>query len=167
MGLNATKAADNPYYKARKEASKYNERLSSREGAAEQLNIHPTTLADYELGLVKPPVDKVVRMADLYNAPSLKTQYCANECPIGCGRAEPQADTTIEQVTIRLMRGLSKANVDGIKNTLLNIAEDGRITDDEKPELQYILAELDYLQKSINELRLIGEKCMTTQGGDT
>lgn len=161
MGLNATKAADNPYYKARKEASKYNERLSSREGAAEQLNVHPTTVADYELGLVKPPVDKVVRMADLYNAPSLKTQYCANECPIGCGRTEPQADTTIEQVTVRLMRGLSKANVEGIKEALLNIAEDGRITDDEKPTLQYILAELDYLQKSIGELQLIGEKCMS------
>ncbi len=166
MGLNATKAADNPYYKARKEAAKYNERLSSREGAAEQLNIHPTTVADYELGLVKPPVDKVVRMADLYNAPSLKTQYCANECPIGCGRTEPQADTTIEQVTIRLLRGLSTTNVDGIKQSLLNIAEDGRISEDEIPTLQRILAELDYLQKSISEPRLICEKFMPAQGGE-
>ena len=52
----------------------YNERLYSREGAAELLGISVSTLADYELGNTKVvPVDKVVLMADLYNAPELKT----------------------------------------------------------------------------------------------
>ena len=35
MGTNPTKAADNIYCKCRKEAAKYNDRLHSREGAAE------------------------------------------------------------------------------------------------------------------------------------
>lgn len=61
----------------------YNERLYSREGAAELLGISVSTLADYELGNTKVvPVDKVVLMADLYNAPELKTGYCKYECPI-------------------------------------------------------------------------------------
>lgn len=61
----------------------YNERLYSREGAAELLGISVSTLADYELGNTKVvPVDKVVLMADLYNAPELKTGYCKHECPI-------------------------------------------------------------------------------------
>lgn len=39
----------------------YNERLYSREGAAELLGISVSTLADYELGNTKVvPVDKVV-----------------------------------------------------------------------------------------------------------
>ncbi|MCJ8044119.1 helix-turn-helix domain-containing protein [Blautia sp. NSJ-166] len=66
-----------------KRAAMYNERLYSREGAAELLGISVSTLADYELGNTKVvPVDKVVLMADLYNAPELKTGYCKHECPI-------------------------------------------------------------------------------------
>lgn len=51
---------ENVYFRARKEAAKYNERLSSREGAAELLGVSASTLADYELGNTKAvPVDKV------------------------------------------------------------------------------------------------------------
>ena len=58
----------NLYFKARKKAAAYNERLYSREGAAELLGISPSTLADYELGNTKVvPVDKVVLMAEMYN----------------------------------------------------------------------------------------------------
>lgn len=64
MGAAATKAVGNVYYEARKKAAMYNDRLSSREGAAEALGISPSTLADYELGLTKfVPVENVIRMA--------------------------------------------------------------------------------------------------------
>lgn len=53
MGTNPTKAADNIYCKCRKEAAKYNDKLNSREGAAELLGISASTLADYELGITK------------------------------------------------------------------------------------------------------------------
>lgn len=39
MGRGATKAAGNVYYKARIEAAKWNDRLCSREGAAEALGV--------------------------------------------------------------------------------------------------------------------------------
>ena len=85
MGAAATKAVGNVYYEARKKAAMYNDRLSSRDGAAEALGISPSTLADYELGLTKfVPVENVIRMADVYNAPQLKPHYCKNVCPIGC-----------------------------------------------------------------------------------
>ena len=38
----ATKAADNMFCQARYEAAKFNERLSSREGAAEELGVDRT-----------------------------------------------------------------------------------------------------------------------------
>lgn len=61
MGAAATKAVGNVYYEARKKAAMYNDRLSSREGAAEALGISPSTLADYELGLTKfVPVENVM-----------------------------------------------------------------------------------------------------------
>lgn len=70
MGRRATKAAENPWCKARLEAAKYDERLLSREGAAERLGMSVSAVSDAELGLSKcMPVDKAVLMADLYKAP--------------------------------------------------------------------------------------------------
>lgn len=53
----ATKAADNMFCQARYEAAKFNERLSSREGAAEELGVDRTRLARIELGSVTPYPD--------------------------------------------------------------------------------------------------------------
>ena len=79
MGTNPTKAADNVYCRYRKAAAMYNDKLNSREGAAELLGISQSTLADYELGITKIiPADSIMRMADLYNAPQLRNYYCRN-----------------------------------------------------------------------------------------
>lgn len=75
---------ENVYFECRKRAAIHNERLNSRAGAAEILGISESTLAHYELGITKNiPVDVVVMMAEVYNAPELKCIYCKSECPIG------------------------------------------------------------------------------------
>ena len=51
MGRDATKAAGNPWYQARKKAAEYDDRLCSRESAAEQLGMSVSSLADAELGI--------------------------------------------------------------------------------------------------------------------
>lgn len=84
MGRDCSKASGNVYFEARKAAAEYDDRLYSREKAAELLGVSVSTLADYENGNTKfVPVDKVVLMADLYHQPELKTGYCKHECPIG------------------------------------------------------------------------------------
>lgn len=54
MSKFATKAAANMFCQARYEAAKSNERLSSREGAAEEIGIDRTRLARIELGSTIP-----------------------------------------------------------------------------------------------------------------
>ena len=72
MGRDATKAVGNVWFEARKEAAKYDDRLQSREGAAELLGMSRSAVADAELGISKVmPVDKAVLMADLYRQPQL------------------------------------------------------------------------------------------------
>ena len=51
MGRDATKAAGNPWFEARKKASEYDDRLRSREGAAELLGMSVSSVADAELDL--------------------------------------------------------------------------------------------------------------------
>ena len=61
MGRGATKAAGNVWYEARMEAAKWNDKLLSRAGAAEALNMSEDAVKDAELGLNKcMPVDKAV-----------------------------------------------------------------------------------------------------------
>ena len=53
----ATKAAENVFYIARTNAAKFNDRFSSREGAAEELGIDRTRLARIELRVLNPYAD--------------------------------------------------------------------------------------------------------------
>ena len=158
MGREARKAAGNPWYEARKKAAEYDDRLCSREGAAERLGMSVSAVADAELGLTKcMPVDKAVLMADLYNAPQLLNYYCLHECPIGCRHSISDEVVDIDRVTVKLLKGLRVDRLEEIKDSLLDIAEDGKITDDEKPELKEVLDYLDSLAKTVSELKTIGE----------
>lgn len=159
MGRGSTKGNENVYFVARKRAAMYNERLYSREGAAELLGISVSTLADYELGNTKVvPVDKVVLMADLYNAPELKTGYCKHECPICSYLPVATEAKGLEGITLRLMKILDCDELNRIKKELVDITEDGIIDETEKPELKKILAFLDEVAESISELKIVGEK---------
>lgn len=141
MGRDATKAAGNPWYQARKKAAEYDDRLCSRESAAEQLGMSVSSLADAELGNTKfMPVDKAVLMADRYNAPWLLNHYCLNECPIGCRHSLSDEVVGIDRVTVKLLKSLKTEKLGDVKDTLLDIAADGKITEDEKPALQEVLA---------------------------
>lgn len=162
MGRDAIKAGENPCFQCRKEAAKYNDKLNSREGAAEMLGVSVSSLADYELGITKViPVDKVVLMAELYNAPELKAWYCTTECPIGRSFPMPSANiSTVERTTMRLLKQLRQDEVQDIKDTLIEITADGVISEDEKVDLAEILEYLDELIKAAGELRLIGSKVL-------
>lgn len=161
MGKGPINENNNIYFRARKEAAVYNEKLFSREGAAELLGISVSTLADYELGNTKVvPVDKVVLMSDLYNCPELKTGYCKSECPIGKTMPLAMQITGIEGIALRLVKQLDLDEIIQMKKSLIDIAVDGVISDDEKPELQVIMTRLNELSEVISEMRLIGEKVL-------
>ena len=156
MGCNPTKAAGNMYCKCRLEAAKFNEKLNSREGAAEMLGLSPSILASYELGLTKVvPVDSIALMADAYNAPELKPWYCANVCPLG--EDLPKLELAeLDRITIRTLATFKK--LAEVKDSLIDITADGIISDDEKPQLDNILSALKELTTVANSLMLWAEK---------
>lgn len=161
MGNGPVKENKNVYFQARKRAAIYNERLYSRESAADLLGISPSTLADYELGNTKVvPVDKVVLMADLYNAPELKMGYCKYECPIGKEMPIATEVKGIEGIALRLIREFDADKVKQMEQSLIDIAADGVISEEEKPTLQDILNRLDDLAEVISEMKLAGEKAL-------
>ncbi len=155
------KGNENIYLRCRKEAAKYNERLNSREGAAELLGISVSSLANYELGITKVvPPDMVIMMADLYNAPQLKAHYCAYECLMGQGSPIATEINSIELVTVKIMQSLSGVKLEKIKEQLIEIAADGIVSESEIPVLQEIVNYLNGTAQTIGELSLICQKCL-------
>lgn len=156
MGTNPTKAAGNIYCQCRKKAAMYNDKLNSREGAAELLGISPSTLADYELGITKIiPADSIMRMADLYNAPELRNHYCKNCCPLGGD--VPEIDTeSLDRIALKALQSMKM--VSSSREQLLEIVSDGVVSDDEKPKLEAIMQSLNDLEQISHNLRVWVEK---------
>lgn len=156
MGRSPSKAVSNVYCRCRIEAAKYDDRLRSRERAAELLGLAPSTLADYELGITKfVPPENVVRMADLYHAPELRNIYCREMCPLGTDFPRLELDD-LDRITVKAMSSLRRMTA--MKELLLDITEDGVITDEEKPDLEKVLQALDEVSSIAQSLKVWAEK---------
>lgn len=161
MGKEPLKENTNVYFQARKRAAMSNDRLFSRENAAELLGISPYTLADYELGNTKVvPVDKVVLMADLYNAPELITGYCKYQCPIHGFMSLATEEKNLQGIALRLLKGLNDDDMQELKTSMIDILEDGKVSGDELTEFKKLMEHLDRLAEIISELKLAGEKIL-------
>lgn len=158
MGRRPTKAADNPFCKARLEAALYNDRLFSKESASELLGVSVSTLSDYELGVTKViPPDMVVKMSDLYNAPELENYYCTNMCPLGCNIPKASVEE-LDRISIRALATFRK--VEETREILLDITSDGVIAEDEKADLQKVLCNLEELEQIAQSMKLWVKKNM-------
>ena len=102
------------------------------------------------------PVDSVVRMADLYKAPFLKTRFCARSCPIGsCGREVlPVEPKPIELVVLGIAKDMQARKIESARDELIDIASDGRVDSEERTRLSKVINELDGLLHGIVSLRI-------------
>lgn len=154
-----TKQGENIWFACRKRAAAYNDKLNSREGAAELIGVSPSSLADYELGVTKVvPVDKAVIMSDVYNSPELLAHYCQHECPIGCRMKIPQEIGSFEQIALALLNGLSAKDICQIREKIIDIALDGEVDADEEKELESIIRHLDDVRAAIIRLNMYAIK---------
>lgn len=166
MGKGSINENTNVYFRARKNAATYNERLYSREGAAEMLGISVSTLADYELGNTKVvPVDKVVLMADLYNAPELITGYCVHECPIHGFLPLATQEKNLQGIALRLLKGFNEEELRLMKDDLITVTADGDISKEEVPKLSEIMDKLESLAETISEMKIVTEKYLRNVKG--
>lgn len=143
--------SSNAFYQARCAASAHNEQLRNREGAADIMSIDRGRLYRIEKGLINPYPEEVHLMADLYNAPELRNYYCTGMCPLGCEM--PKADVVdLDRITIQALSSFRR--LDKTKEILLDITEDGIITEDEKPDMQKVLDDLEELETVAQNLRI-------------
>lgn len=159
MGNGYRKDGKNVYFEARKKAAMYNDTLSSREGAARLLGISAATLTDYERGITKVvPVENVVQMAELYKCPELENGYCKHECPIGRNRPIATEVPRLEGTALQLIKELNADKLQELKESVIDIAADGKISADERDGLREVVQQLKNIQYAISEVVLLTEK---------
>lgn len=145
------KTSSNVFYKARCEASKHNEQLSSREGAADIMSIDRGRLYRIESSIINPYPDEIRLMADLYNAPELENYFCTNMCPLGADM--PKVDLAdIDRISLRALSTFRK--IGETKELLLDITEDGVISEDEREDLDTVIRNLEELEQIAQSLKL-------------
>lgn len=147
----ATKAGDNIFYLARFSASERNGRLASREGAAEELGIDRSRLAKIELDLINPYPEEVKMMAKEYHAPELSNYFCRERCPLGCDIPKAEIED-LDRITVRAVSTFR--SLEAIKNILLDIASDGKVTGEETDKMTKVLNSLQELEGVTQSLRL-------------
>lgn len=156
MPKTATKAANNVFYKARIEAAKWNDKLNSREGAAEVTGLDRTRLAYIELGTVNPHPEEVVILADTYNAPELHNHFCCKLCQLGAKTVSEIEITELERTVLQLLSSFK--DLPNIKGELIEIAADGVIDTGEKPVMEEIIKKLDDAATKIQTLKVLFQK---------
>ncbi|MBQ9437650.1 MAG: helix-turn-helix domain-containing protein [Lachnospiraceae bacterium] len=161
MGNGYEKGKGNPYLNARKAAAEFDKRLRSRESASEILNMSPDTLYNIEAGRTKTiPADSVVSMAEAYNAPELMTEYCVHECPIHGFLPLATKEKGIQGIVLRMIKRLNEKDLQAVKDMMVEIAEDGEISEDEAPKMREILEVLDSIAEVISEMKITAAKSM-------
>lgn len=148
----ATKASENCYYKARYAAAQSNSNFESRENASEEIGIDRTRLARIELGNVTPYPDEVIAMSQAYNAPELCYNHCANDCPIGQRTMTRVEVSSFDRLSLKVLGSLN--DIDNLRQSIIDISQDGKVSADEKDEFQKILDSLDKISTNAKALQL-------------
>lgn len=91
-------------------------------------------------------------LSECYKAPKLCNYYCSNECPIGKKYVPEVQVKELSQIAIETLNSLNRINRE--KDRLLEIIEDGRVTDDEIADFVSIKKTLDKISLSVDTLQL-------------
>ncbi len=144
MGKRSTKENKNPYQVAREEAG------LTREAAAERLYMSPDRVVRIERDGVPKP-DEVVIMAKEYKAPLLRNYFCSRECAIGQEFVPEIRLKHLSQIILETLSALNACNRE--KERLIEIAADGKITEEELCDFKSIQENLNALSTTIDTLK--------------
>lgn len=143
---------DKTIYKTCREAAGY-----TQERAAELLNVGVRSLARWETGETLPPDDIVYAMVMLYNSQYLAVEHLRKASQLGAYVLPPVEHCNLQTATIRLINRVMRFAEEHRDRQLMEIAEDGKISAEERPLFDAIMKELRGLVEACTEIRLAEE----------
>ncbi len=130
----------------------------TQESSAERIGISPESIRAYETGQRTPPNDIVAQMVICYNAQHLAYQHLQESNELMNQIVSELEERDILQTSVRIYNRLKRFSEKGTIDRLMEIAEDGIISDDERPKFNDIMRELQEIIKSGLELSVFCDK---------
>ena len=157
MGRQSTRANKNIYQIWREECE------LTRERASEMMTgVSASRIEKIEYNLQDPTPYDIVQMADCYKRPDLCNYYCSHKCEIG-HRYVPEVEVSdLSNIILETIASLNEINP--LTTRLIQIARDGKISDDEIKDFAFISNKLDEISLAIDSLNLWVDKTAGEQG---
>ena len=114
--------------------------------------VSDSKIEKFEYEMQEPTPYDIIQMADAYGRPDLCNYYCSHKCEIG-HRYVPEVEVS----------DLSNIILETIAR-LIQIARDGKISDDEIKDFAFISNKLDEISLAIDSLNLWVDKTAGKQG---
>ena len=119
-------------------------------------------LAREELGLTREKaselLETVLTMAEKYKRPSLCNCYCSQQCPIGQRYVPFVTRRELPAIILEMLASLNAMN--SKKERLIEIAADGKISNDEIDDFIHIRQELERISLTVETLQLWTERML-------
>lgn len=147
MGRQSTRENKNIYQICREE------RGLTREKASELMDgISASRIEKIEYGTQDPEPYDIVQMADCYHRPELCNYYCSHKCAIGARYVPEVQLKDLPGIILETIAGLDDVN--DLTRRMIQIARDGKISDDELDDFALISNKLDQISLAVSSLNL-------------
>ena len=147
MGRQSTKENKTIYQIFREEAG-----LTRSEAQDLMTAVSDSKIEKFEYETQEPTPYDIVQMADAYKRPDLCNYYCSHKCEIG-RRYVPEVEITdLSSIILETIASLNEINP--LTARLVQIARDGKITDDEIKDFALISKKLDEISLAVDSLNL-------------
>ena len=133
------------------------EKELTREKASElMIGVSSSRIEKIEYETQEPTPYDVVQMADCYKRPDLCNYYCSHKCAIG-QRYVPEVEVgELSNIILETIACLNEINP--LTSRLIQIARDGKISDDEIKDFAFISQKLDEISLAVDSLNLWVDK---------
>lgn len=154
MGKQSTRENKNIFQQCREEC------CLTRDKASElMVGISASRIEKIEYELQEPTPYDIVQMADCYKRPDLCNYYCSHKCAIG-DRYVPEIEVSeLSNIILETIGSLNDINP--LTGRLIQIARDGKISDDEIRDFAFISKKLDEVSLAIDSLNLQVDKTIS------
>ena len=147
MGRKSIKANKNIYFQSREDAGLTRAEASELMGCVSESRIDKI---ENDRTRVQP--EDVTAMAKAYKRPNLCNYYCTHECSIGKDTVTELRPSNLSELSLSIFNSLNALNKQ--KERLMEIAEDGVVSDDEMSDFLSIQKNLDKISTTVETLKL-------------
>ena len=157
MGKQSTRENKNIYQLCREAQG-----LTREKASENMVGVSASRIEKIEYELQEPTPYDIIQMADAYKRPDLCNYFCSHKCEIG-HRYVPEVEISdLPDIILETIASLNEINP--LTARLIQIARDGKISDDEIKDFAFISKKLDEISLAVDSLNLWVDKTASEQG---